>query len=128
MNDLKSDATLNLLPENSIVRFNGIHDNSKFNKKNIINYITKGLKADAPVAMLIGINHKMKDIKVQQPKGEVWIQSSFAAHWVVITELTVDKIKNTAKVKVSTWGGYSYLDLDSFLEGETIYECLLYFQ
>ena len=110
------------------VAFNGVHDNSRFNKKNITNYIINGLEADAPVAMLIGFNGDFKNIDVQQPNGHKWTQSSFDKHWVVITEIKVDDIKQTTTVKVSTWGGYSYLDIDTFLNGESVYQCLLYFK
>lgn len=78
--------------------------------------------------MLIGFNDEMKNILVQQPNGYSWTQSSFATHWVVITELKVDKIQDSVKVKVSTWGGYSYLDLEDFIDGESVYGCLLYFK
>lgn len=46
----------------------------------------------------------------------------------MITEMKVDEVKDEVTLKVSTWGGYSYLDLDSFIDGEKIYECLLYFK
>lgn len=78
--------------------------------------------------MLIGFNFDMKNIEVTQPYGNSWVQSSFGTHWVTITEMQVDEIKGKVTLKVSTWGGYSYLDLDSFMDGEWIYECLLYFQ
>lgn len=110
------------------VVLDGVYDDSEYNKENVVRYITRGLQNDAPVAMLIGFNYDMENIKVTQPNGYSWIQSSFKTHWVTITEMEIDTIKNKVTLKVSTWGGYSYLDLDSFIDGERIYECLLYFQ
>ena len=108
--------------------FNGVRDFSHFTRENVINYIENGLKKDAPVAMLIGFNNRLNDIEVMQPNGHSWIQSSFETHWVVITELKTDDITGKSIAKVSTWGGYSYLDLDAYLKGEKVYQCLLYFE
>lgn len=108
--------------------FSGVCDSSRFTKENAIRYIENGLKKDAPVAMLIGFNNKLNDIEVMQPNGEIWVQSSFETHWVVITELRTDDITGKSIAKVSTWGGYSYLDLDAYLKGEKVYQCLLYFE
>lgn len=110
------------------VAFNGVRDFSRFTKENVIDYIESGLKKGAPVAMLIGFNNKLDDIEVVQPNGHSWRQSSFATHWVVITELKTDDITGKSIAKVSTWGGYSYLDLDAYLKGEKVYQCLLYFE
>lgn len=110
------------------VSFNGVYDSSRFTKENAIRYIENGLKKDAPVAMLIGFNDKLNDIEVMQPNGEIWVQSSFETHWVVITELRTDDIAGKSIAKVSTWGGYSYLDLDAYLEEGKVYQCLLYFE
>ena len=66
--------------------------------------------------------------KGTQPNGAYWTQTTFSFHWVVITELKTDEIAGTSTVKVSTWGGYAYLDLDSFINGEKVYECVLYFE
>lgn len=110
------------------VAFSGVHGFSRFTKENVINYIESGLKKDAPVAMLIGFNNKLNDIEVVQPNGHSWTQSSFATHWVVITGLKTDDITGKSTIKVSTWGGYAYLDLDAYLKGEKVYQCLLYFE
>lgn len=110
------------------VSISGVRDNSRFTKENVIDYIEEGLENDAPVAMLIGFNDDMKNIQVTQPNGAYWTQTTFSFHWVVITELKTDEIAGTSTAKVSTWGGYAYLDLDSFINGEKVYECVLYFE
>jgi len=46
---------------------------------------------------------------------------------VTVTEIKEDKINDKITVKVSTWGGYSYFDLDDYINGETVYICLVYF-
>lgn len=110
------------------VDFSGVRNTSGFTKENVIDYIESGLKQDAPVAMLIGFNNKLNNIEVVRPNGTSWVQSSFKTHWVVITELTTDEVIGKSTAKVSTWGGYSYLDIDEYLTGENVYECLLYFE
>ncbi len=76
----------------------------------------------------IGVNSELDNTEVIQPNGDSWVQSNFSKHWVTITEMTVDEIQDNIVYKVSTWGGYAYLDLDSFIDGEYIYECLMYFE
>lgn len=77
--------------------------------------------------MLIGINSKLRNIEVTLPNGNHWIQNSFERHWVTITEIKTDNIAQKTTLKVSTWGGYSYLDLDDYINGEQLYAALLYF-
>lgn len=110
------------------VLYKGGGDGFKFDRNNITEFIKKGLESNSPVAMLIGFNKNLKNILVQQPNGYSFVQSSFATHWVTITELKEDKINDKVTVKVSTWGGFSYLDLDDYIDGETVYSCLVYFK
>jgi hypothetical protein len=109
------------------VNLHGVENRGKFTLENIVGYITKGLQADAPVAMLIDFNHYMRSVRVQRPNGSHWIQSSIEAHWVVITELLRDNDSRYI-VKVSTWGSYAYLDLAAYIEGALVYQGLLFFK
>lgn len=93
------------------VNLHGVESREMFTLENIVEYITKGLRADAPVAMLIGLNHQLK---------------KYEAHWVVITELLRDNDSRYI-VKVSTWGRYAYIDLAAYIEGASIYQGLLFF-
>ncbi len=77
--------------------------------------------------MLIGINSKLRNIEVTLPNGNNWIQNSFERHWVTITEIKTDNISQKTVLKVSTWGGYSYIDLDDYVNGEELYAALIYF-
>lgn len=106
---------------------NSVNEDSKFSRNNIADFIKNGLIRNSPVAMLIGFNNNLKNIEVQQPNGYSFVQRSFATHWVTVTEIKEDKINDKITVKVSTWGGYSYFDLDDYINGETVYSCLVYF-
>jgi len=110
------------------VDLQGVQDKAKYSKENVTNYIMRGLQADAPVAMMMGFNNLLHHIEVVQPNGKWWVQKSFATHWVVITGITIDEITHKTTLKVSTWGGHANLDLDKYMEGERLYECLIWFK
>lgn len=73
-------------------------------------FIRESLGRDCPVAMLIGRKPRYERETVTRPDGSCWIQPRFSLHWVVIMELA--ERDNRAMVKVMTWGGYSWLDLE----------------
>lgn len=100
---------------------------SKAGKKEIVRYLIKALKSNLPVAMLIGYNTKMNGIKVIRPDNRYFIQPSMKLHWVTITEIHINKNTKKVTLKVSTWGGYCYLDLDDYIQGEKIYKGFVYF-
>ncbi|MBD5087790.1 MAG: VWA domain-containing protein [Clostridiales bacterium] len=104
-----------------------IYDSSWFTKENTMNYIASGLNSDAPVAMLIGMNSHLRNIEVKHLYNDSYMQSTFEYHWVTITKMRIDDISKKTTVKVSTWGGYSYLDFDDFLKSK-ITKALLYFK
>ncbi|WP_143322419.1 hypothetical protein [Clostridium sp. HBUAS56010] len=97
-----------------------------FTRENIIDYITEGLEKDSPVAMLIGTSGR-SDVIITNPDGSESPDNSFKLHWVTITELEIDEFNDTAKVKVSSWGGWSKVDLDEYIQNERLYEGLIYF-
>ena len=107
------------------IELNAVRSYMSFNRENITEYIKEGLKKDLPVAMLIGAR-KLQDITVTRFGGGAWKQD-ISMHWVTITELKIDEINDTIKVKVSTWGGWAELDLDKYLE-ERLYQGLIYFE
>lgn len=110
------------------VNLKPVHKYVAYNKKNTTKYIKSGLKKDLPVALLLGMNHRFDGKKVVQPNGETWNQGSFALHWMTITEIKEDNIKKKTTIKVSTWGGYAYLDLEDCIDGEYLYQALIYFE
>ncbi len=114
--------------KNRGVPIRGVEFNDRFNKNNIIEFIKNALKENLPVAMLIGFNSNLKNIKVIQPNGCNWNQLEFKLHWVVITELLINNSIDKVLVKVSTWGGYSYLDLDLIVGGKFNRKKLIYFE
>ena len=110
------------------VKLKPVHKYVAYNKKNTTKYIKSGLKKDLPVALLLGKNHRFDGKKVVQPNGETWNQKSFELHWMTITEIKEDNIKKKTTLKVSTWGGYAYLDLEDCIDGEYLYQALIYFE
>lgn len=110
-------------------KLNAVWKNTSFNLEHIVEYIAEGLEKNSPVAMLIGTNG-YSNVPVYYFNGTSSLETIWM-HWVTITELTIEKKQNeipyTAKVKVSTWGGWAELDLNYFLK-EYIYQGLLYFE
>lgn len=88
--------------------------NSRSSLEETAEFIRESLERDCPVAMLIGVRPRYEREQVQRPDGVRWQQTHFSMHWVVITMLT--KQEETFMVKVSTWGGYSWLDLKPWHE------------
>lgn len=99
---------------------------SLFNLQNVSTYIKNGLEKDLPVAMLISLNSKLNNIVYTYPDGATR-RNSFERHWVTITELEIDEIKNTYTVKVSSWGAVAYIDLKDFVCGFP-FEAVYYFE
>ena len=107
------------------VKLGAVRHHGLFNRKNVIQYIADGLENDSPVAMLVGLS-RLRKAKVTYYDGRR-IMEKMSLHWVTITELSVNERKHMGKVKASTWGGWTELDLDDYLD-EWIYEGILYFQ
>ena len=134
----KGDLALGIWPLNSFIkgfeRFvnaNNVgvkaHRNSnQYTNDNVKRYIKDGLKINSPVALMIGFNTKTTNIEVTAP-DETWVQD-ISLHWVTITAIKEDLIKNKTTVKVSTWGGYAEMDLNDIIQGEKLYQAVVYFQ
>ena len=97
-----------------------------FTAKNAADYIVEGLEDNKPVAMLIGINFRLQEVEIFGLDGAESI-SSINTHWVTITEIEIDNIKEKYTVKVSTWGEYAYVDLKDYVNGELYWKTLVYF-
>ncbi len=106
--------------ELSAVAFNG-----KMTLENAANFIKNALSENLPVAMLIGFNSRLKNVRYVYPSGNA-LNYSFERHWVTITELSENDGKFT--VKVSSWGAFAFIDLADFIEGEKIYSALVHFK
>jgi hypothetical protein len=99
------------------------------NYENIRNTIINGLKTNSPVSMLVAFNSRLNNTEV------TWLYNlsepelyPMNRHWVTATQLIVDDIAETDMVKVSTWGAYAYIDLDDYVNGESLYNCVVYFK
>ena len=107
------------------VKLSAVWHHGFFNRKNVIRYIAEGLGKDSPVAMLVGLG-RLRKARVTYCDGRNAMEK-MSLHLVTVTELRIHERENTARVKASTWGGWTELDLDDYLD-EWIYEGLLYFQ
>ncbi|MCI7759555.1 MAG: hypothetical protein MSH49_05970 [[Eubacterium] saphenum] len=97
----------------------------KVTLENTSDYIKTALSQNLPVAMLIGFNRRLKNVRYVYPSGNA-LNYSFERHWVTITELSENGGKFT--VKVSSWGAAAEIDLADFIGGEKIYSALVYFK
>lgn len=94
------------------IRLKGRSLVSRRSMEDLTAFIADSLVRDCPVAMLIGRRPRYELETVERPDGFKWRQTDFSMHWVVITMLT--KQAGTVMVKVSTWGGYAWLDLEAW--------------
>ncbi len=97
----------------------------KGDRENIIRFIKEGLSRNSPVLLLIGCNPRMKNCLVHSPGGK-WTHSC-SRHWVTVTELREDKASGNTALKVSTWGGYSLLDLHDLMADKGLHRRLVFF-
>lgn len=94
-------------------------------KTSAAEYIKSALLENRPVAMLIGLNGRLKKVRCEYPSGGAFF-GNFERHWVTITELIEDGEKIT--LKASSWGAGAYIDLSDFIKGEKIYCALTSFK
>lgn len=92
----------------------------------LVDFIRDSLRRDCPVAMLIGKRPRYEREMVVRSDGFCWEQTHFAYHWVLITKLA--KRNGRIMVKVSTWGGYSWLDLEAWHEAGGLIPALVTFR
>ncbi len=97
----------------------------RMNFKNAADYIKNALSENLPVAMLIGLNKRLKSVKYEYPNGNARFHS-FERHWVTITELSEEDGRIT--LRVSSWGASAYIDLKDFVDGEKLYSALICFK
>jgi hypothetical protein len=106
-----------------------VYRDSEFNYENTTDYIKCGLKSNSPVAMLIGINNKLVNIPWKTSDSDGYTSQSFKLHWVTVTELYINKTSpELSYVKVSSWGGYAEIYILNYINGERLYQGLLYFK
>lgn len=99
---------------------------SRCSMEELTGFIRDNLERDCPVAMLIGRRPRYERELVERPDGHKWMQTHFSMHWVVITMLKMRE--ENVMVKVSTWGGYSWLDLEAWHRAGGIMPGLVGFQ
>lgn len=97
----------------------------RMNFKNAADYIKNAMSKNLPVAMLIGLNKRLKNVKYEFPNGNARFHG-FERHWVTITELS--EINGKITLKVSSWGAFAYIDLRDFIDGEMLYSALSCFE
>ena len=68
------------------------------------------------------------DSKYNRKNVSRYIKNGLINNKPVAMLIGVNSELDNTVLKVSTWGRYAYLDLDSFIDGEYIYECLMYFE
>ena len=99
--------------------------NGKMTLEKAADFIKNALSENLPVAMLIGFNNRLKNVRYVYPSGNA-LNYSFERHWVTITGLSENDGKIT--VKASSWGAFAEIDLADFIGGEKIYSTLVYFK
>lgn len=100
------------------LRLTGKKMSSRRPMEELEGFIRESLGRDCPVALLIGRMPRYERELVTRPDGFCWRQTHFAMHWVVVTELT--KMDEKVMVKVTTWGGYTWLDLRQWHEAGSL--------
>lgn len=107
------------------LRLTGRKTGSRRPMEELVGFIRESLERDCPVAMLIGRRPRYELSVVTRPDGVSWSQTHFSMHWVTVTELT--KTEETVIVKVTTWGGYAWLDLGQWHEAGSLMAGLVSF-
>jgi hypothetical protein len=97
----------------------------RISKEKAVEFIGEALKKNIPLALLIGLT-TIENCRVISPDGN-WNQN-LSRHWVTITELREDSITGITSIRVSTWGGYCYLNLNELLSGKNLFGGFVYFQ
>lgn len=98
----------------------------KRTKEELVEYIREGLAKDCPIAMLIGWNYHLDRKEVCRPDGSGWNQTNMSNHWVTITQMRTEP-GGKVRLKVSTWGGWTYLDLEEWLAWRRWPQAMVYF-
>lgn len=88
-------------------------------------FIRRSLEHGCPVAMLIGREPRYEKERVERPDGTCWCQTHFSMHWVLITRM--QEKGSEVSVKVSTWGGASWLSLNAWQQAGGIMPALVRF-
>lgn len=91
----------------------------------LASFIAESLRRDCPVAMLTGRQPQYAGELVMRPDGTSWHQKSFAFHWTVITEMK--RQNGRVMVRVSTWGGWSWLNLETWQKSRGLISGLVTF-
>ncbi len=107
------------------IRLKAVWREWPFSRGNVLRYLKEGLEKDLPPAMLVG-PHRLEQIQVYYP-GRDSHEEDIRLHWVTVTGLKMDQGQNQVKIKVSTWGGWAWLDLDEYMK-ERIYAGVVYFE
>jgi len=107
------------------VTLRGYRSPEEPNFTNAVRYVKKGLKADAPVALLMFKNPKLTEVDWTY-LGSTRIVS-FNWHWVTITSMQEDNISGETTVKVSSWGGHAVINFQDVIEEELIYWGIMFF-
>lgn len=68
-----------------------------------------------------------KNVTTYDPTDNNSWSQSYNMHWVTIAEIKEDLITNKTTMKVSSWGGYAYIDVDDYVDGENLYKAIVFF-
>ncbi len=90
-----------------------------------MDFIARGLEKDRPVALLNAFNRSLKNLEYTLSNGHI-SRSDFERHWVVITEMEVDRDGRGVYIYVSSWGERVRLNLYDVLKGG-VFTSMVYF-
>ncbi len=80
-------------------------------------YIKQGLDSGCPVAMLNGLNPRLRKIQyLRFGQKTLLAAGNFQRHWVTITGLYIDEVSGDIHIEVASWGHKATLTLQDFWE------------
>ncbi len=90
-----------------------------------MDFIARALEKDRPVALINAFNKHLKGFKYPLDDGRITM-ADFERHWVVITEMEVDKDGREVYIYVSSWGERVRLNLSDIVKGG-VFTSMVYF-
>lgn len=88
----------------------------------MVSFIEFALRNEKPLAMLIGINSRLRKVPVNIGRAN---ENNFNTHWVTVTGLLKNNQTGRDVVTVSSWGYSAEIELDTYYK--TFIKKLVYF-
>ncbi len=99
---------------------------SGWTKLGAVDFISRALEEDKPVALLNTFNKGLKGLEYEAVSGEKR-RGNFDRHWIVITGMLVDESSEKVYLYASSWGEKVRIDLDAVLRGG-LFKRMIYFK